>query len=48
MFTERGETVLGGPFLVMGRIEGRVPSDDPPYTTQGWVLGTWRPPSSGR
>lgn len=38
LFTETDESVLGGPFVVMGRIEGRVPSDDPPYTMQGWVL----------
>jgi aminoglycoside phosphotransferase (APT) family kinase protein len=30
--------VLGAPFLVMDRIEGRVPSDDPPFTATGWVL----------
>jgi aminoglycoside phosphotransferase (APT) family kinase protein len=38
LFTETDASVLGGPFVVMGRIEGRVPSDDPPYTLQGWVL----------
>ena len=30
--------VLGAPFLVMDRIDGRVPSDDPPFTAAGWVL----------
>lgn len=30
--------VLGAPFLVMDRIDGRVPSDDPPFTASGWVL----------
>lgn len=29
--------VLGGPFVVMERAYGLVPSDDPPYTVQGWV-----------
>jgi aminoglycoside phosphotransferase (APT) family kinase protein len=28
---------LGAPFLVMDRAEGRVPSDDPPFTLVGWV-----------
>jgi aminoglycoside phosphotransferase (APT) family kinase protein len=30
--------VLGSPFTVMAHVEGRVPSDDPPYSTEGWVL----------
>lgn len=30
--------VLGGRFLVMQRIDGRVPPDDPPYSLAGWVL----------
>lgn len=29
--------VLGAPFFVMGRIEGRVPTDMPPYHMDGWV-----------
>jgi aminoglycoside phosphotransferase (APT) family kinase protein len=37
-FTESDPAVLGGPFLVMDRIDGRVPPDDPPYTMEGWVL----------
>jgi hypothetical protein len=28
---------LGAPFIVMRRIEGRVPPDVPPYRTDGWV-----------
>ena len=28
---------LGAPFLVMRRIDGRVPTDVPPYHTGGWV-----------
>ena len=28
---------LGAPFLVMRRIEGRVPTDMPPYHTGGWL-----------
>jgi aminoglycoside phosphotransferase (APT) family kinase protein len=35
---ESGAEVLGGPFLVVDRAYGEVPSDDPPYTTGGWVL----------
>ena len=31
-------SVLGAPFLVMGRVDGRIPADDPPFTAQGWVL----------
>ena len=38
MFYEADESVLGAPFLVMERIDGRVPSDDPPFTATGWVL----------
>lgn len=29
---------LGSPFFVMEREEGRVPSDVPPYTFEGWLL----------
>jgi aminoglycoside phosphotransferase (APT) family kinase protein len=38
-FHEPGSDLLGAPFLVMARADGRVPSDDPPFTTGGWVLG---------
>jgi aminoglycoside phosphotransferase (APT) family kinase protein len=38
LFTESDESVLGGHFIVMNRIRGRVPSDDPPYSVSGWVL----------
>ena len=30
-------SVLGAPFYVMGRVDGRVPSDRPPYTLEGWL-----------
>lgn len=30
--------VLGGPFLLLERAYGRVPSDDPPFVTGGWVV----------
>jgi len=29
---------LGGPFVVMDRAVGHVPSDDPPYLRAGWVV----------
>ena len=38
LFYEDDPSVLGSPFLVMERIAGRIPSDDPPFTTAGWVL----------
>jgi len=38
LFSEEGSDLLGSPFIVMERVAGRVPSDDPPYTTAGWVL----------
>jgi aminoglycoside phosphotransferase (APT) family kinase protein len=28
---------LGAPFLVMERVEGRIPNDNPPFTLTGWV-----------
>ena len=28
---------LGAPFFVMERVEGRIPSDNPPYHASGWV-----------
>jgi aminoglycoside phosphotransferase (APT) family kinase protein len=36
-FHEPDHALLGAPFLVMRRIDGNVPSDDPPYTVAGWV-----------
>ena len=38
LFTEDDPGVLGAPFLVMERIDGDIPSDDPPFTTGGWVM----------
>jgi aminoglycoside phosphotransferase (APT) family kinase protein len=37
-FSEPDPSVLGAPFLVMGRVEGRVPPDVMPYTFEGWLL----------
>ena len=36
---EADKNHLGAPFFVMDRIEGRVPTDMPPYHTDGWVTG---------
>ena len=35
---EEDPAVLGSPFIVMDRVYGRVPADDPPYVVEGWVL----------
>lgn len=37
-FFEQDPSVFGAPFLVMQRIDGRIPADDPPFTAAGWVL----------
>jgi len=37
-FFEDDPAVFGSPFLVMKRIDGRIPADDPPFTANGWVL----------
>jgi aminoglycoside phosphotransferase (APT) family kinase protein len=34
---EQDPSVLGNPFYVMERIEGRIPGDNPTYHTEGWV-----------
>jgi aminoglycoside phosphotransferase (APT) family kinase protein len=36
---ESDESVLGAPFFVMEKIDGRIPEDSPPYHTEGWVTG---------
>jgi aminoglycoside phosphotransferase (APT) family kinase protein len=38
LWFEQDAEVLGAPFFVMERLEGRVPADDPPFTASGWVL----------
>ena len=35
---EESPAVLGSPFLVMDRIDGRIPQDNPPYVFGGWLL----------
>ena len=37
-WVEMDPAVLGAPFFVMERLEGRVPSDVPPYLAQGFVF----------
>ena len=34
---ERDASVLGAPFYVMDHVEGRVPTDRPPYHADGWM-----------
>jgi aminoglycoside phosphotransferase (APT) family kinase protein len=38
LWHERDASLLGGEFIVMQWVEGRMPADSPPYTTAGWVL----------
>ena len=38
LWLEEDERVLGAPFFVMERVEGRVPKDNLPYTFEGWLL----------
>ena len=37
LWTEDTGDVLGQPFYVMGRVDGLVPSDNPPFFSEGWV-----------
>jgi aminoglycoside phosphotransferase (APT) family kinase protein len=34
---EADPAVLGAPFYLMSRVEGRVPNENPPYHLQGWL-----------
>jgi aminoglycoside phosphotransferase (APT) family kinase protein len=38
LWQEHDPAVLGTPFYVMSYVPGRVPSDNPPYTLEGWIL----------
>lgn len=38
LWQERDPDVLGSPFFVMAHVPGRVPSDNPPYSMEGWIL----------
>ncbi|MFD9549753.1 phosphotransferase family protein [Nocardia salmonicida] len=35
---ELDDSVFGSPFIVMERVEGRAPSDNPPYVFFGWLF----------
>lgn len=35
---EESSEALGGPFIVMGRVVGEIPTDNPPYVFGGWLL----------
>ena len=35
---EDDTTIFGAPFYIMRQVAGRVPSDNPPYGTQGWLF----------
>lgn len=34
---EGDESVVGAPFYLMGRLEGRLPTENPPYHAEGWL-----------
>jgi len=38
LWQEHDPSVLGTEFFVMLHVPGRVPSDNPPYTLEGWIL----------
>lgn len=38
LWLETDASVIGAPFFVMGRIDGRVPRDNLPYTFDGWLV----------
>jgi len=35
---ESDTSLLGSPFFLMAKIEGRVPGDQPPFNVEGWVV----------
>lgn len=35
---EADTALLGAPFFVMGKLDGRAASDNPPYTREGWLF----------
>lgn len=37
LWHEPDASVLGSPFFVMERVDGRIPTDNPPYHAGGWV-----------
>jgi aminoglycoside phosphotransferase (APT) family kinase protein len=43
LWREPDPAVLDTPFFVMAYVPGRVPSDNPPYTLEGWILEETEP-----
>jgi aminoglycoside phosphotransferase (APT) family kinase protein len=41
-WVEEDRQWLGAPFMVMDRVYGEVPSEDPPYTMSGWCSRSTR------
>jgi aminoglycoside phosphotransferase (APT) family kinase protein len=42
-FLDDDPSIFGAPFLVMSKVDGRVPADDPPFTASGWILDDLNP-----
>ncbi|HEX5121121.1 MAG TPA: phosphotransferase family protein [Pseudonocardiaceae bacterium] len=40
LWYEEDPSILGGPFLVIRKLPGRVPGDQPPYHEAGWLVDT--------
>jgi aminoglycoside phosphotransferase (APT) family kinase protein len=40
LWEEPDASWLGAPFIVMSRVDGVIPTDNPPYTFGGWLLGS--------
>jgi aminoglycoside phosphotransferase (APT) family kinase protein len=38
LWLEQDDAILGSPFYVMERLQGRIPPDRPPYHMEGWLL----------
>ncbi|HMC41985.1 MAG TPA: phosphotransferase, partial [Acidimicrobiales bacterium] len=43
LWYEDDDSVLGAPFFVMRRVQGRVPGDAPSYHVEGWVVDETSP-----
>jgi aminoglycoside phosphotransferase (APT) family kinase protein len=43
---EDDQDLLGAPFFLMKKIDGRIPTDNPPYHTGGWLTGAGQASSS--
>jgi aminoglycoside phosphotransferase (APT) family kinase protein len=47
-FAEPDASVIGSPFFVMGKVDGRVPTDLPPYHAVGWMVDDLSPAERAR